>query len=166
MNPAELVTSQLVNYCSPLKTIVVCGYTKTGKITIAKKLAEQLNRMLFISDDYSFEKYGDKTLEIFMSNVLPYHQKGIPIIVEGVLCFRLLRKGIQEDCFYPDLILKTDCNEETIKYFYKKDGEESKISRALSFNKGLNKIWNDYLDLVSLNPRIKKPQYLELNTSL
>ena len=57
MNPADLVTPQLINYCSPLQTIVVCGYTKTGKITIAKKLAEQLNRVLFISDDYSFEKY-------------------------------------------------------------------------------------------------------------
>lgn len=166
MNPADLVTPQLINYCSSFKTIVVCGYTKTGKITIAKKLAEQLNRMLFISDDYSFEKYGDKTLEIFMSNVLPYHQKNIPIVIEGVLCFRLLRKGVQENCFYPDLILKTNCNDETITHFYKKDGEESKIPRALSFNKGLNKIWNDYLDLVSLDPRIKRPHYIELNTSL
>jgi hypothetical protein len=166
MNPAELITPQIINFCKNIQTIVVCGYTKTGKITISKKLSETLNRRLFISDDYSFEKYGDKSLYVFMDNILPYYKLNIPIIVEGILCFRLLRKGIQLGNFYPDLIIKTKCNDDTIKHFYKKDGEENKINRAISFNKGLNTIWEEYLQLLKDNPQIKKPNFIELETSL
>jgi hypothetical protein len=165
MNPADLVTPQLVNYCAPMNTIVVCGYTKTGKITIAKKLAEQLNRPLFISDDYQNLDSKD-SLSIFMEDVLKYYSQKLPIIVEGILCFRLLRKGIKESCFFPDLILKTKCDENTIRHFYNKDGEGHKIERALAFNRGLNTIWTEYQDLLATNPWLKRPYYLELNTSL
>lgn len=165
MNPPDLVTSQLVKYCSSMNTIVICGYTKTGKVTIAKKLAEQLNRPLFISDDYQHLD-PKNSLDIFIEDISKYHFQKVPIIVEGILCFRLLRKGIKESCFFPDLILKTNCNEATIRHFYNKDGEGYKVERALAFNKGLNTIWTEYLDLLNVNPWIKKPQYLELNTSL
>jgi len=165
MNPADLVTPSLINYCSNMNTIVVCGFTKTGKITLANKLAKELNRKIFLSDDYQFVD-PNESLYAFMKDIIPFHQNKTPIIVEGILCFRLLRKGIQESLFFPDLILKTNCNESTIRYFYNKDREEHKIERALSFNKGLDKIWNEYLDLLSKNPWIRKPQYVELNTSL
>lgn len=165
MNPADLVTNQLVNYCSSMTTIVVCGFTKTGKVTIAKKLAEKLNRPLFISDDYQ-NLNPKNSLDIFIEDISKYHFNKIPIIVEGVLCFRLLRRGIKESCFFPDLILKTKCDEATIRHFYYKDGEGHKIERALAFNKGLNTIWTEYQNLLISNPWIKKPNYLELNTSL
>ena len=165
MNPADLVTSQLVKYCSSMNTIVICGYTKTGKVTIAKKLAEQLNRPLFISDDYQHLD-PKNSLDIFMGDILKYYSQQIPIVVEGILCFRLLRRGIKESCFFPDLILKTNCNEATIRYFYNKDGEGHKVERALAFNKGLNTIWTEYQDLLATNPWLKRPYYLELNTSL
>jgi 2-phosphoglycerate kinase len=165
MNPADLVTPQLINLCSRNNTIVICGFTKTGKITIAEKLAKELNRKLFISDNYQFVK-PDESLYVFMDDIMKEYKNGTPMIVEGILCFRLLRKGIQLNNFFPDLILKTKCSENTIRHFYKKDGEESKINRALSFNKGLDKIWKDYLDLLYTNPQVKRPGYVELNTSL
>jgi uridine kinase len=52
MNPGDLVTNHLIEHCKTLNTIVICGYTKTGKVTIAKKLANALNRPLFVSDDF------------------------------------------------------------------------------------------------------------------
>lgn len=165
MNPEALVTPQLIDLCNKHNTIVICGFTKTGKITIAQKLAKELNRKLFISDDYQFVK-PEESLYVFMEDILHEYRKGTPIIVEGILCFRLLRKGIQLGNFFPELILKTKCNEETIRYFYEKDGEGHKANRAISFNKGLDKIWNDYLDLLYLHPQIKRPGFVELNTSL
>ena len=165
MNPADLVTPQLINFCRPMNTIAICGFTKTGKVTIAKKLAEELNRKLFISDDFQYTKPEESLYEL-IRNISPYHQQRVPIIVEGILCFRLLRKGIQEGVFFPDLIIKTKCDEKTIRHFYNKDGEGHKIDRALSFNKGLDKIWNDYLNLLSQNSWVKVPQFIELNTSL
>jgi hypothetical protein len=166
MNPAHLVTPQILNICSNNPVIVICGYTKTGKVTIAKKISSALNRPLFISDDYITEENKSDSLYRLIDGILPYYNKKIPIIVEGILCFRLLRKGIQLNNFYPDLIIKTKCNDSTIKHFYEKDNEANKIPRALSFNKGLNKIWNDYISLLHQNPSLKRPKYIELETTL
>jgi len=163
-NPADLVTSQLVKYCTTKPIIVVCGYTKTGKVTIARKLAMELNRDILISDNYQI--FGNEdSLYRFMEDAVGYYKNNTPVIIEGILCFRLLRKGLQLNTFAPDVIIKTNCNEDTIKYFYNKEGEGSKINRALSFNKGLDKIWGDYLLLLK-STNMKKPDYLELNTSL
>jgi hypothetical protein len=60
----------------------------------------------------------------------------------------------------------TGNNEETIKYFYNQDGEPHKIKRALSFNQGLNKIWDEYRNMLLNSPRSIIPQYLELETTL
>jgi hypothetical protein len=167
MNPADLITPQLIKTCHENPTIIVCGYTKTGKITIAKKLALILNRPILISDDYTSNgKDKVEALYTFMDDVLYYYNKNIPIIVEGILCFRLLRKGIQLNNFYPDLIIKTKCNDNTIKHFYEKDGESNKISRALSFNKGLNTIWDEYINTLHQSPNVKFPKYTELETTL
>lgn len=52
MNPTDLVTPSLINKCRSFSTIVIIGYTKTGKYPIAKKLASNLNYPLFVSDNY------------------------------------------------------------------------------------------------------------------
>lgn len=166
MTPSDLVTPQLIQSCKPYRTIVVIGYTKTGKYPISKKLSSALNYPLFVSDNFINPSDRSQSLYDMMGYILPHYKQQKPLIVEGVLCFRLLRKGIQQNNFFPDLIIKTKCDDKTIKHFYKKDGEEHKIERALSFNKGLNTIWKEYLTLLSSNPSLKKPKLLELNTSL
>jgi uridine kinase len=165
MNPADLVTPSLIELCVPMKTIVVCGYTKTGKVTIANKIAAKLNRPLFISDDYQSLGH-EESLNYLLKETYKHQISNSPIIVEGILCFRLLRKGIKETSFFPDLIIKTNCDERTIRHFYNKDNEGHKIERALAFNKGLNTIWEEYQDLLIANPWVKKPKFIELNTSL
>ena len=166
MNPSDLVTPNLITHCSQFKTIVILGYTKTGKVTIAKKLAQELNYPLFESDHYINIKDREQSLYNLIDHVLPYYQSNQPIIIEGILCFRLLRKGLQLNNFSPDLIIKTKCNDETIKHFYRMDGEESKINRALSFNKGLNTIWDEYKEMLRDNLHSKIPKFLELETTL
>jgi hypothetical protein len=166
MDPSNLVTPQLLNFCTPLKSIVICGFTKTGKVTIAKKIATSLNRPLFITDDYT-KKYGyNNALEELMKDIIPLYNNQIPFIVEGILCFRLLRKSIKLNNFYPDFIIKTECDDKTISYFYHKDGETHKLKKALIFNKGLNTIWNEYKEILRVNPLLPIPKYLSLNTSL
>jgi adenylate kinase family enzyme len=166
MNPADLVTSNLINYCSQFKTIIILGYTKTGKVTIAKKLAQKLNYPLFESDYYINIEDRKQSLYNLIDDILPYYQSNQPLIIEGILGFRLLRKGLQLNNFSPDLIIKTKCNDETIKHFYRVDNEESKINRALSFNKGLNKIWDEYKEMLRNNLHNKIPKFIELETTL
>jgi hypothetical protein len=166
MNPADLVTKDLIKYCNNFPIIVVCGYTKTGKVTIARKLSQSLNRPLLESDNYIDYHDRSNSLYLFMDAILPYVKTHTPVIVEGISCFRLLRKGLQLGNFHPDLIIKTKCNEYTIRYFYEKDGESHKIEKAISFNNGLNKIWDEYRKMLLDNPHLKRPQYLELETTL
>ncbi len=163
MKPADLVTPELIQYCSQFNTIVVLGYTKTGKLPIAKKIATELNCPLFISDEYLELK---DPLDAFMNDIILHQKRKNQIIVEGTLCFRLLRKGLELSNFNTDLIIKTNCNEETIKYFYNLDSESHKIKRALSFNQGLNKIWDDYRNMLLNSSRSNIPQYIELTTTL
>ena len=163
MKPTDLITPELIQRCSNFNTIVILGYTKTGKLPIAKKLAQELNYTLFISDDYLELK---DPLDSFMSDINYHQMNKNPIIIEGTLCFRLLRKGLELSNFNTDLIIKTKCNEETIKYFYNQDGESHKIKRALSFNQGLNKIWDEYRSMLLNGPRSNIPQHIELTTTL
>ena len=163
MKPADLVTPELIQHCSQFNTIVVLGYTKTGKLPIAKKIATELNCPLFISDEYLELK---DPLDAFMNDIILHQKRKNQIIVEGTLCFRLLRKGLELSNFNTDLIIKTNCNEETIKYFYNQDNESHKIKRALSFNQGLNKIWDDYRNMLLNSSRSNIPQYTELITTL
>ena len=163
MKPADLVTPELIQHCSQFNTIVVLGYTKTGKLPIAKKIATELNCPLFISDEYLELK---DPLDAFMNDIILHQKRKNQIVIEGTLCFRLLRKGLELSNFNTDLIIKTNCNEETIKYFYNQDNESHKIKRALSFNQGLNKIWDDYRNMLLNSSRSNIPQYIELTTTL
>ena len=166
MNIQNIVTPQIINYCKQFSSIVIVGFPKTLKSTIAEYLSEQINYPLFIADNYI--NYYDKTKQLndLRDAILPHYNRNLPFIVEGVLSFRLLRKGIQLNDFFPELIIKTNCNQSIIEYFYKKDGQEDKIKHVLKFNKGLSTIWDEYLSLLSQNPRIKKPKYIELDIIL
>jgi hypothetical protein len=165
MNPADLVDSEVLEICKQSPSIVIIGFTRSGKVTIAKKIAESLNIPLLISDEY-LNGDNDERLYNLMDDVLHYYNNNIPFIVEGILCFRLLRKGAQLNNFFPDLVIRTECSEKTIEHFYQKEGEGHKIKRALSFNKGLVSIWDEYVELLYHNSFMKKPKLLTLNTSL
>jgi len=163
MSPTDLVTSELIQYCYQFNTIVILGYTKTGKLPIARKIAQELDRPLFISDEYLELK---DPLDAFINDVTWHQRRGNQIIVEGTLCFRLLRKGLELSNFNTDLIIKTKCNDETIKHFYRIDSEESKINRALAFNKGLNTIWDEYRGILQTKTYNEIPKFIELETTL
>jgi hypothetical protein len=167
MNPANLVTPQLLKKIDGASTIVVAGFTKTGKITISNKLSEELGYPIIKSDDFKVEQFGTtKALFAFMGECLSYYNTRKPVIIEGVKAFRLLRKGLQLRSFYPDVIIRTECNEATIRHFYKKDGEEEKADRAVSFNKGLQTTWDSYLLMLDEKFVIKKPKIITLTTTL
>ena len=139
MNPSTLITSKIVKYCEPLPLIFVMGYTKTGKVTIARKLAEQLNRTLYIADEF-IEKHGyDHALDEFEMELERCYYSGEKVIFEGILCFRLLRILAKKGYIIPDMIIKTDCNIETITHFYDIEGEEKKNYKSFRFQSRFGK---------------------------
>lgn len=163
-NPKDLVTQKIVDYCKQLQIIFVIGFTKTGKVTIAKELAKQLNYDILIADDF-IENYGhDGALTMFKNEVERKFYNGDRFIVEGVLCFRLLRKLINTSGIIPDLIIKTECDDQTIRYFYEKEEPNKNLSRVFGFNQGLQKIFEEYIDFLYIQN--KQVKVLKLNTSI
>ncbi len=165
MNPKDLITQKIVDYCKPLTLIFVVGYTKTGKITIAKELSKQLeDRTLLISDDY-ISNYGhEQALNMLERDMNEYYYSGTHIIIEGILGFRLLRKMVKNGYHLPDMVIKTECNKETISYFYEKEEPGKNLNSVFGFNSGLKKIWIETLETVYSQNR--KINVLKLNTSI
>jgi hypothetical protein len=164
MEPGNLITEKIVEYCKPLQLIFVVGFTKTGKVTIAKKLAKELNRSLYIADEF-IERHGfDHALDEFEMEVERIYYNGEKAIFEGILCFRLLRRLIKKGYIMPDIIIKTECNEQTISHFYSIEEPEKNLKRVFGFNNGLKQIWNESLKNIASQGKTLK--ILTLNTSI
>jgi len=164
MKPESLITSKIIEYCHPLPLIFVTGATKTGKVAIARKLASELDRQLLISDDY-IEKYGQKdALDMLERDVNDCYYAVLPIIVEGILTYRLLRRMATKGHYLPDVLIKTECNEQTIQYFYQREEPNKNLNSVFGFNRGLEKIYNESIELIQSQGQTIKQ--LKLNTSI
>lgn len=165
MNPKDLITPRIVDFCRDLPLIFVVGVTKSGKITIAKELSKQLdNRILLISDEY-VEKYDhNDALNMLERDMNENYYSTFPIIVEGILGFRLLRRMSQNGYHLPNIVIKTECNENTIRHFYQLEEQNKNLNSVFGFNKGLNSIWLETLEIVHSQGRQLK--VLTLNTSI
>lgn len=148
----------------PYSKIVLFGYTKTGKVKIAKSISEHLGIKLIKTDDYQHIDFK-QAVYTMLGVITNLEKSNIPFIIEGVQCARILRKGLETGTFTPDIVIRTECNEQTIKHCYIQDGEIDKLKGALSFNKGVEKIYNEYLDYLEDMPYIK-PKFITINTSL
>lgn len=165
MNPKDLVTDKIVDYCRPLSVILIIGFTKSGKVTIAKELSRQLdNRKLFISDEYITNWGHDEALGRLEEDINESYYDSDPIIIEGILGFRLLRRMVKNGYHLPDMVIKTECSKETISYFYSVEEPNKNLNSVFGFNSGLESIWNQTLEIVHSQNR--KLPILTLNTSI
>lgn len=149
---------------SGYKKIVLFGYTKTGKVKIARTISEHLGIKLIKTDDYQHIDFR-QAVYTMLDEISKLERANIPFIIEGVQCARILRKGLETGTFTPDLVIRTSCNTSTIEYCYRQDGEADKIKGALSFNKGVEKIYTEYLDMLDNVPYLT-PRFITINTSL
>lgn len=164
MDPKSLITEKIIEYCKPLQIIMILGKTKSGKVTIARKLAKELDRELFIADEF-IERYGyDNALNQFEMELDHCYYAGKSVIFEGILCYRLLRKLIGKGYYLPDMVIKVDCNEQTISHFYQTEEPEKNLKRVFGFNSGLDSIYQECLNIIANQGKTLK--VLTLNTSI
>jgi gluconate kinase len=165
LNPRDLITPKIVEYCKPLSLIFILGVTKSGKVTIARELSKQLdNRTLLISDSY-IESHGhEEALNFLERDLNEYHYNSEFIIIEGILAFRLLRRIARNGYYLPDMVIKTECNEATIQHFYLLEEPYKNLNSVFGFNAGLDKIRHETLNIIK--QQNKKLPILTLNTSI
>ena len=75
--------------------------------------------------------------------------------------YRLLRKGVQLDNYYPDIVFQLIISEEQMMNTYKHERDEKKIRYLRGFNKTHDKILNDYFAMANPN----KPEWIKVDNT-
>ncbi len=132
------------------KNVLIIGFPASGKTTLAELLDSESHTLIH-SDDYIQFGFKESLYELLKD------LKKIEgnTIIEGVMGYRLLRKGVELDSYYPDLIIHMKVNEDTIRRRYL-DRDPKKLNGALSMCKSSMKILNDYKNM----PNKKKPLWV------
>lgn len=142
MDPKSLITPQLFKS----KITIICGPARSGKSTIAKELSSLTGKKLFNTDDYR-EQFGeDRVVDRLFSMFLREHYSNRSAIFSGVHCARLVRLIATRTNIALNII-KIDCDEDTIRYFYNESGDSSKLRHIIPFNKSLETIWSQFKKL-------------------
>lgn len=137
------------------KKVLIIGFPASGKTTLSEllKLKSEEHEVMH-SDDYMKFGFVESLYELMKD--LEKTEK--PTIVEGVIGYRLLRKGVELDSYYPDIVIELNVNEETIKRRYL-ERDPQKIKGALSMCKSSLKILSDYRHM----PKKKVPMWVDIN---
>lgn len=132
---------ELIKLVGKSKIIVIVGPPCAGKTTLANALKENFNDCMFMhSDDYikyGFKESVYKMLEDINNSVFN------KIVIEGIQTARLLRKGVEQESFYCDLIIKFELD---LPVLEKRYFEREKKPYPMATLKAVNTVWCDYLE--------------------
>lgn len=140
------------------KTCVIIGKPAAGKTYLSGLLhKDNPSHYLIHTDDYI--KYGYK--EALYKLLMDMGKIRQPMIIEGVLGYRLLRKGVELDCFYPDIVVELEISDALMYKTYSKERGNKDQHYLDSFNKSHGKILADYKKMPNPYP----PQWHRLFNS-
>lgn len=133
--------------------IFVVGYPASGKTFYAQRLANELHGYKLIhTDDYMKYKWSEQLSEA-LNDLERYRRKNQPIIVEGVLAYRILRAKFRASV----VITIHSTREERVDRY-----RERKENYNRTFESTLNKIWSDWLSDMDYNG-ISLPRMIDIN---
>lgn len=133
--------------------IAVIGYSCSGKTTLTHELAKVLPDFEIIHTD-EYQASGFKAaMYAVMDDVLKHTGN---IIVEGIHTYRLMRKGVETNRLHFDAVIecKTDPDKRTNRY--KAERDPAKLPTLPAFDKALDKIYRDYLNMAEKAGRTPK----------
>lgn len=132
-------------------TVVIIGLPGTGKTFLTSELSKQFPDYRVIHcDDYL--KFGsNEDFNKLSQDVINYKGKQI---IEGSLCYRLLRHGVTDNNFFPDLIIVVLATESE-RYRRRPDKQYSQMDRIY------RSIFRDYWAM----SKRREPRLIEINTT-
>lgn len=117
--------------------VVIIGYAATGKTTFSNTL--KFKGSMYHTDDYI--PYGfEQALYVLMDDLKK--DKAPLKVIEGILGYRLLRKGLQLQNFYADLVIVCEATKE-VRYDRIK-ARNKDVQATFNLDNVCRKIWNDY----------------------
>lgn len=137
------------------KNVLIIGWPASGKTHVANLLwKDNPGHKMIHTDDYMHHGFKEALYEILRD--LKRTRK--PTIIEGVQGYRLLRKGVELDCYYPDIVIELEIPESRMYRTYAEQRRGKDPAYLKGFNKMQQKILNDYFAM----PNKKKPQWIKL----
>lgn len=137
------------------KNILIIGCPGSGKTYLSDQF--KTNHRIIHTDDYI--KYGyEQSLYKIIEDI---NSIDCNTIIEGIQGYRLLRKGVELNCYYPDIVIRLIITEDEMIKTYYKERNNKNIEYVFRMCKANNKILEDYFTY-SNN---KKPIWIDINNN-
>ncbi len=144
------------------KDVLIIGWPAAGKTYLSKLLArDNPNHKLFHTDDYIKHGYKE-ALYVLMADIATTKK---PTIVEGVQGYRLLRKGIELDSYYPEIVIELEISRELMYATYKNERADKDPTALKGFINAHEKILRDYRAMLSIVSKAKRPEWHKIKNN-
>ena len=130
--------------------VLVIGPPASGKTHFINKL--KFSGKVIHTDDYI--KYGDNGIYLLFNSI-----KGSKTIIEGVMGYRLLRKGLELNCYHPDLVIELQVPEKKLEMIYNSERIGKDFNSVKAMIKANQTILNEYKSM----PNMNKPYWITIN---
>jgi adenylate kinase family enzyme len=151
----KMLLSDILKLDLVRKNVVIIGAPSSGKTYLSEKMKEVYPYHSFIHSD-DFIQYGFEDGLYEMIREIKKTDKYC--IIEGILCYRLLRKGAEQGSFSPDYVIQTHIADEDLEKAYKDKNEPEKLPKVRSLIKSNQTVFELYCGM----EKQKNPIFIEL----
>lgn len=135
------------------KNVLIIGCPASGKTFLSNKISRFTHNIIH-TDDYlnlGYEVGMYAAMDMAMFSVKPS-------IVEGVLGYRMLRKGIELGSYFPDIVIELLIPYKRQEKTYAKERDKNKLKYLKQFDETHLKILNEYHYEC---PKEKRPEWIK-----
>ena len=143
------------------KNILIIGNPASGK-TYVSGLLPATHHTIIHTDDYI--QYGHvDSLSKLLDDM---EQIEGNTLIEGVLGYRLLRKGVELGVYFPDIVIELQTSPECVEMTYTQQRQPEKLKNLKGFTAGLGSVLRGYKEMFNPFPPIwiqVKNEYVGFN---
>lgn len=143
-----MTLEQIKDYDIKGSNVLILGMPASGKTHLCNQL-DHSNHVVIHTDDYMHLSYDQAMYAALMA----CHELKKPFIVEGIQCYRLLRKSAELGYPTIDIVIEIEVSRTKREEIYRRERDPKKIAYLNSFAKANTKILNDYFDMVPKEDR-------------